>query len=168
MTTNAAAFAREFYTFPLFLPGWHIEKMPDGGLKYSTPPFGEFWSDRNVQATVDEQGKINFVTYSFFERLKYALSLSPDQNLIAAHRRLKALDQQQLQQEIHREPVLENNLRHLNKVFEQANGHCFLLVKIVNLTAAFFHWRPIEPYNFSTINVDFSNNSQSRNEIIFS
>ncbi len=172
MTTNAAIFAKEFYHHSgLFLSGFHVEKLPDGGLRYSTPPFGEFWGNRNVLPTVDEQGKINFVTYSFFERLKYTFSLSPDQNLIAAHHRLKELEAQMqnplnpnvqcLKQEIHNIGIsgankLEENLRFLNKTFETANGNylTMALVKINNFFCSIFHWQPIELYDFKPILLD--------------
>jgi len=169
---STTVFAKEFYRQALFLSGWHLEKLPDGGLIYSTPPFGEFWSNRNVQPFVDEQGKINFVIYSFFDRLKQALSLTPDQNLMATHRRLKELemhiqdptspDLQRLKEEIHQVGFLsasrlKRNLQQLNTAFEKANEKCLLttaLIKISDLIGSFFHWQRIESYDFSPLRLE--------------
>jgi hypothetical protein len=168
---TSAVFAKEFYHQRLFLKGWDIEKLPDGGLKYSTISFFEFWSEKNIQANVDNQGKVDFVTYSFFERLKRVFPFSQDQNLIAAHRRLKELEVQVqnplspdlhlLKREIHATgqagaKTLENNLNSLNKEFEKANERSLLttaLVKVANFISAFFHSKPIEFYHFNPINL---------------
>ncbi len=168
--STRAVFSNDFYTsrHALWKSDTTTEKLPDGGTRYTMGGGPQsLWSYQNRHASLDSQGAISITPSSRFDHLKRYFHFSQNQDLIAVHKKLKNLQNQDrtspelqdLKNEIHSHKtygarIFSTNLQDLNSLFERGNKaaeKCSTVLKVVNFIRKLFGMQAIQHYHYDPI-----------------